>query len=214
MSGNPVKTARIALIDDHEVVREGLARMLSACADIDIVASFGTGEEALRCVPDVQPDLVLLDLSLPGMPGLHVLRALKSLRPTPHVLVLTVHDDEDLVLGAAKLGAEGYVLKQASRAELTTAIRTVTRGGHYFSAEVVDLFRGNKCGHDRATQLTKRELEVLRLLALGMSNRDIATHLFLSADTVKTHLGNVYRKLGAEGRAHAVAMGLRQGLLE
>ena len=201
------------LIDDHAVVREGIKRMLAHAPGIAIVGEASDGEEALRVVPAARPAVVLLDMSLPGMQGLDVLRELQKLREPPRVVVLTIHDERELVLGAARLGAHGYVLKQASREELIEAIGAAADGGFYFSPEIVDVLRESPAPVAPAT-LTARELEVLRLVAAGAENREIAERLFVSAETVKTHLATIYRKLGVAGRAHAVAAALRQGQLD
>jgi DNA-binding NarL/FixJ family response regulator len=213
-AGHAEQPIRLLLVDDHEVVREGLRRILASCDDITIVGEAATGEEALRLIPEVQPTVVLLDLRLPGTQGLDVLAELQSWSDPPEVLILTVHDDEDLVLGAARSGARGYVLKHTSREELTTAVRRVAAGGHYFSEEVISaLIRGER-RDDAAVPLTEREMDVLSLLGAGLSNKEIGERLYLSPDTVKTHLGNIYRKLEVESRAHAVAVALRRGLLK
>ena len=205
---------RVFVVDDHLVVREGLSRMLSSCGEVEIVGSAASGEEALRLVPRVSPDVVLLDLSLPRMQGLEVLAELRKFERPPHVVVLTVHDDQDLVLGAARLGADGYVLKQTSRDELTKAIRVVAAGGQYFCPAVVALLGSTVRAQAGTARLAERELQVLRLVAAGAENREIAGLLHVSTETVKTHLAHVYRKLNVTGRAHAVAVAIRQGLLE
>jgi DNA-binding NarL/FixJ family response regulator len=205
---------RVFLVDDHEVVREGLKRMLGRCDDLEVVGGAASGPEALEKIPRSAPDVVLLDLSLPGMQGLDVLAALNAAGNRAGVIVLTVHDDEDLVLGAARLGARGYVLKHASRDELAGAIRRVAAGEHYFSSEVIGALIHGDARQDEEAVLTTRELEIMRLLAAGLANKEIGESLHLSPDTVKTHLGNIYRKLSVEGRAHAVAVALRRGLLD
>jgi DNA-binding NarL/FixJ family response regulator len=205
---------RIFLVDDHEMVREGLKLMLSHYDDIAIVGEAGTGQRALEGVSAEDPAVVLLDLQLPDMSGLEVLSALQERPSPPAVLVLTVHDDDDFVIGAARLGARGYVLKHTSHEELALAIRRVADGGLYFGPEV----SGALVNHDRRLReqalLTERELDVLRLLAAGLANREIGERLFLSPETVKTHLGNIYRKLGVEGRTQAVIVALRNKLLD
>jgi DNA-binding NarL/FixJ family response regulator len=130
------------------------------------------------------------------------------------VLVLTVHDDDDIVLGAVREGADGYVLKDATREELLGAVRKVASGGQYFDPVVVRALLRGESKAEAAEVLSEREHEVLRLLASGFTNREIAEQLFLSTDTIKTHLNNIYRKLGVSDRAHAVAVALRQGLLK
>jgi DNA-binding NarL/FixJ family response regulator len=208
------KPIRLFLVDDHEMVREGLKLMLSHYDDFEVVGEAGTGGDALRGVAADSPALVLLDLQLPDVPGLEVLASLQQLPEPPAVLVLTMHDDDDFVIGAARLGARGYVLKHTTHEELALAIRRIAAGGLYFGPEVsgalVSLDRRNR----EQALLTEREREVLRLLAAGLSNREIGERLFLSPETVKTHLGNIYRKLGVETRTQAVAVALRTKLLD
>lgn len=187
--------------------------MLAPDPGIEVVGEASSGEEALRVVAAVAPDVVLLDLSLPGIQGLEVLKELQAFARPPRVVVLTIHDDQQLVLGAARLAAHGYVLKQASRAELIEAITSAAAGGFYFSPEIVDILRAPP-GLPPVARLSAREIEVLRLVAAGSDNREIADRLFVSTETVKTHLANIYRKLGVAGRAHAVAAALRQGHLD
>ncbi len=209
MSDQPIT---VFLVDDHVIVRQGLERMLVSAPDVAVVGEASSGEEALRLVRAGAPDVVLLDLSLPGMPGLEVLAALQDLAEPPHVVVLTIHDESRLVLGAARLGAHGYVLKRASRDELLQAIRTAAAGGFYFSREIVDVLR--EASTAPQVELSARERDVLRLVAAGADNREIAERLFVSSETVKSHLANIYRKLSVASRAHAVAVALRQGQLE
>ena len=184
--------------------------MLARVPGIAITGEACDGEQALRTVPLARPDVVLLDMSLPGVQGLDVLRELQKLREPPRVVVLTIHDERELVLGAARLGAHGYVLKQASVAveELVDAITAAAEGGFYFSPEIVDILR-EPPAPVAPVPLSARELEVLRLVATGAENREIAERLFVSSETVKTHLATIYRKLGVAGRAHAVAAALR-----
>jgi DNA-binding NarL/FixJ family response regulator len=207
---------RLLIVDDHRVVREGLELMLSQCDEVEVVGAAESGEEALQLADELTPDLMLLDLELPGMHGLEVIRELSTRdEPRPRILVLTVHDDDDIVLGAVRGGADGYVLKHASRAELLSAIVRVAGGGQYFDDVVVRAFlEGDEKRREAVQPLTLREVEILRLVANGCTNKEIASQVFLSADTVKSHLENVYRKLGVSDRAHAVAVALRKGLLQ
>jgi len=205
---------RIFLVDDHEIVREGLAKMLARREDFEIVGSVATGREALAQLATTPTDLVLLDLSLPDISGLEVLRDLSGRASPPRVLVLTVHDDQELIVGAVRAGAQGYVLKNARREELITAIREIARGNHYFSQSVLHSLVISQQEEDAAAELSPREREVLRLLAAGMSNKEIATRLYVTTETVKKHLGSVYRKLGVDSRAQAVAHAVRKGLAD
>ena len=212
MTPTPDRT-RVLIVDDHAVVREGLERIMAKCADLEVVGSAASGQEALDLAVSRDPDLVLLDLSLPGMHGLDVLGALQTLSRAPRVVVLTVHDDDDIVLGAVRGGAQGYVLKNATRDELIAAVRRVAAGGQAFDEVVVRaLLRGDQ-REVLCSLLTARELDVLRLVAGGQTNKEIATALFISADTVKGHLETIYRKLGVSDRAHAVAVAIRNGLV-
>lgn len=204
---------RVFLVDDHEVVRVGLQNMLAGYGDIEIVGTASSGKEALANVPQCDVDVVLLDLRLPDTQGLEVLSELVARPEAPAVLVLTVYDDHDLVIGAARAGARGYVLKNASGDELVTAIRKIAAGGRYYADEIMaTLIDGD--GREGDVGLTGRELEVLGLLVDGLTNRDIGSRLHLSSDTVKTHLGNAYRKLGVVSRTQAVAAVLQRGLLD
>jgi DNA-binding NarL/FixJ family response regulator len=151
---------------------------------------------------------------MPDMHGLEVLAGLTSMARPPKVIVLTVHDDDELVLNAVRGGAQGYVLKSASREDLVGAIRHVAAGGQRFDEVVVRALLAEQTREQEPPPLSPRELEVLRLVAAGFSNKEVAAHLYLSVATVKTHLDDVYRKLGVSDRAHAVAVALRAGLLE
>lgn len=205
---------RLFLVDDHEMVREGIKLMLAHYPDVRVVGEAVNGTDAVALIAAEKPAVVLLDLQLPDMPGLEVLARLQALAMPPAVLVLTVHDDDDFVVRAARIGARGYVLKHTSHEELAQAVRVVAAGGHYFGTDVV----GALVDHDRRQSsqptLTARELDVLRLLVAGNSNREIGEQLYLSPDTVKTHLGNVYRKLGVEGRTQAVVQAMQLHLLD
>jgi len=208
--GAPV---RLLLVDDHAVVREGLERMLARCDDLRVVGVAECGREAITLATQLAPDVVLLDLSLPDLHGLEVLARLRAGEKPPRVLVLTVHDDDEVVLDAVRAGADGYVLKTARRDELLAAIRKVAGGGKSFDAVVVAALMRNQKSSQPAVTLTMRELDVLRLVAEGLTNREIGSRLFLSADTVNGHLDSIYRKLGVSDRAHAVAVALRRGLI-
>lgn len=205
---------RVLIVDDHELVREGLRLMLSRTEGIVVEGLAEGGEEALAVLQSVDPDVLLLDLSMPRTSGMDVIARLAMRgRSRPRILVLTATDDQDLVLEAVRAGAHGYILKSASRNELIGAIRRVAGGDQYYDSVVAKAFlRGDQRQRD-AGLLTAREIEILRLAADGLTTRDIAARLFLSSSTVKSHLDNIYRKLDASDRAHAVAIALRRNLL-
>jgi DNA-binding NarL/FixJ family response regulator len=210
--GEPV---RILIVDDHEVVRRGLTSILSACDDLVVVGTAASGEEAVVLAKSLTPEVVLLDLQLPGMHGLEVIpELLEDHECDPKIIVLTVHDDAEIVLRAVKAGASGYVLKHALADELIRVIRHVVAGGRHFDEVVVKAFLSDQQHAADLQLLTSHELEVLRMVAAGATNREIAKHLFISADTVKSHLEVVYRKLEVSDRAQAVAVAMRKGLLE
>ena len=210
--GTPI---RVLVVDDHAVVREGLASILAREADLEVVGLAAGGEEGLAMVAELSPDVVLLDMQMPEMHGLEVLERLNAGdRVSPAVIVLTVHADDELVLNAVRGGAQGYVLKSASRDELVRAIRHVAAGGQRFDEVVVRALLAEEDRQGSEPVLTERELDVLRLVAAGFSNKEIAAHLYVGVSTVKTHLDDVYRKLDVSDRAHAVAVALRAGLLE
>ncbi len=206
---------RILVVDDHEVVRRGMSSILSGQDNLLVVGAVGSGEEALELVPTLAPDVVLLDLQLGGMHGLEVIRRLldRSQAP-PAVVVLTVHDEDELVLDAVKAGASGYVLKDAPADELIRAIERVAAGGRHFDEVVVKAFLHEQERAGDLELLTARELEILRMVAAGATNREVGEHMFLSIETVKSHLETIYRKLDVSDRAHAVAVAMRKGILE
>jgi DNA-binding NarL/FixJ family response regulator len=206
---------RVMIVDDHEVVRRGLEGIISAFADLAVVGVASSGEEAIELAESVDCDIVLLDLQMRGMHGLEVIpRLLREGQERPRIIVLTVHDDDEIVLRAVKSGASGYVLKNASADELVRAIRYVAGGGRFFDEVVVKAFLADEQrGKDRQL-LTPHELDILRMVAAGATNREVAEHLFISVETVKSHLEAIYRTLEVSDRAHAVAVAMRKGLLE
>jgi DNA-binding NarL/FixJ family response regulator len=205
---------RIVIVDDHEVVRVGLRRMLARSEDFEVVGLAADGKEAMAVIDSCRPDVLLLDLNLPGIHGLDLIPKIVERAWAPRILILTVHEEEEMVIKAVRAGAQGYVLKQCSRAELEGAIRTVASGGQHFDPVVVRALLREKGEADGDDLLTKRELEILELVSEGLTNRAIAEQLYLSVDTIKGHLNETYRKLGVDDRAHAVGVGLRKGLLK
>lgn len=204
---------RLVVVDDHPVVRQGMIASLEDEADFDVVGAAGSVEEALPQVERLRPEVVLLDLELPGMDGVEAIPRIREISPTTAVLVFTAYDTDERVIGAVRAGASGYLLKGAAIADIASAIRTVAAGGSALeprvAARLVAAVR-----HPRGLgPLTAREREVLRLVADGMPGKQIARALGVSESTVKFHTASLLRKLGADNRAQAVARAAERGLL-
>ncbi|MBN6053401.1 response regulator transcription factor [Nonomuraea sp. RK-328] len=198
-------------MDDHPIVRDGLRAALDGEPDLEVVGEASDGAEAVRLAADLAPDLVLLDLRMPGMDGVTAIRALRGLGPAaPRVLVLTTFDTD--VLTALEAGAAGYLLKDAPAHELVRAVRAAARGETVLAPAVVGRLAEQVRKPARGA-LSRRELEVLRLVAGGATNQEAAARLFISQASVKTHLLHVYAKLDVHDRAAAVAEAYRRGLL-
>lgn len=213
---NPV---RILLADDHGVMRSGLKHLLSAQPRLTVVGEASSGLEAVDLARSLKPDLVVLDLSMPGMSGLDALKRMRDEVPWVRVLVLTMHDDPEYVRQALSLGAAGYVLKAAADSELITAIRTVSSGGTYVyptlaSRLVVGVQPPLHFETDSARTLTPRETQVLQLLALGYTNQEIAEQLVVGVRTVETFRKRILEKLGLHTRAELVRYALTNNLIQ
>lgn len=219
------EATRILLADDHAILRAGLKLLLDAQPDLDVVGEASNGARALALAEDVQPDLILLDLTMPGLGGLEVLRTIKDVSPGSRVLVLTMHDDESYLRQALALGAAGYVLKKAVDSELLNAIRAVMRGEVYVHSALMEKLLNLEAtdqtsatppenGSNPWDALSKREADVLRLVALGYTNAEIANQLALSVKTVETYRARGMEKLGLSTRAQLVRDALARGLLD
>jgi DNA-binding NarL/FixJ family response regulator len=203
---------RIVIVDDHPVVRDGLRGMLAGEPDLEVVADAANGRDAIERVRTFEPDVVLMDLRMPELDGVQAIRALRERGVTARVLVLTTYDTDHDVLAAIEAGATGYLLKDTPRDELFQAIRAAARGERSIAPSVADhLDAGRRVG--RAAAVSPRELEILRHIAAGATNQQIARQLFISEATVKTHLQHTYDKLGVNDRAAAVATAYERGLL-
>ncbi|MBD5787898.1 response regulator transcription factor [Cellulosimicrobium terreum] len=214
---------RVLLVDDQTLVRQGIRSLLEIAPDIEVVAEAEDGMAALAAVRTHAPDVVLLDLRMPRHDGIWALEAMRESGTDIPVLVLTTFDDDELVLRALRAGARGYLLKDVTLEQLTGAVRTLAGGGTLVQPSITDrLLRAVRSGavdpEDdddgvRVQDLTERELEVLRLVAAGYSNREIAHGMFLAEGTVKNHVSTVLLKLGARDRTRAVLRALHLGLL-
>ncbi|MFI1708772.1 response regulator [Streptomyces griseoruber] len=203
---------RVLLADDHPVVRDGLAAMLSTQPDLTVVGEASTGAEALRQTAALAPDVVLMDLQMPGMDGTAATAAIRAAHPQVRVVVLTTYDTDADITAAIDAGAVGYLLKDTARHELCEAVRTAARGGAALSPTVAAKVLAHVRG-DRGGGLSGRELEVLSAVARGQSNKQIARALRLSEATVKTHLLHIYAKLDVGDRTAAVTAALGRGII-
>lgn len=209
---------RIFLLDDHTAVREAVRAMLEGVEGFSVIGDSGDARTGLAELARLQPDVCLVDLKMPGMSGLAAIPRILELSPRTGIVVFTMYNNPVYVWEATQAGASGYVLKSASKDDLLRAVRAVRAGQGFLQAEVTKpllqrLASEAKLGAERSN-LTLREIQVLELLAEGKGNREIAHVLAISDETVKSHLKRLYEKLGAADRAHAVAIALRQRLIE
>ncbi len=203
---------RVLLVDDHPVVRAGLRHLLLQEPDIQLVGEAGTGEEAVRLAASELPDLVLMDLKLgAGIDGVEATRRILALAGTTRVLVLTTYDTDADILPAIEAGATGYLLKDASSDDLLRAVRDAARGETVLAPNIASRLLTRV--REPAPALTSREIEIIELVADGLSNRDIAKRVFVSEATIKSHLVHVFAKLGVESRTAAAAEARRRGLV-
>jgi two-component system response regulator NreC len=212
---------RILLTDDHTLFRQGIKTLLSAEADLDIVGEAANGAEAVEKVTELRPDLVLMDIGMPGLSSFEATRQIKKARPDTKVLFLTMYDDEDYLVQCMEVGASGYVLKDSPAPQLLAALRDVYRGGSYLSprmlSQLVDDFRSRiKSAHrqPRFATLTAREKEILKFLAEGESVKEIAAGLNLSVKTVEAHKFNLMRKLDIHNKAHLVQYAIQKKIIK
>lgn len=216
---------KIVLVDDHPVVREGLRTMLSTSPDIEVVAEASDGLEAIDRVNNFHPDVVLMDVRMPNMDGLEATRRIKSESPSTLIIVLTMHDDEAYIVDAIKAGAAGYLLKDSPIDLLFHAIRVAISGGMIIKpgllreaiaslGDKTGITRtGKSAGIEKRSRLTAREQEVLHLIVLGQSNREIGEALSISEDTAKKHIQNIMLKLGVSDRTQAAVKAVCYGLV-
>ena len=200
----------VLLVDDHALFRCGMRRLLSLYADLEIIGEAGTGEEAVRAVTEAAPDVVLMDIDMPGAGGVAATAAIRAHCPSCRVLLLTGH--RHYVVAGIQGGASGYVLKEAGEDVIVDAIRTVHRGGVYLQPAVQPLVVGALQGQ-AAAHLSEREVDVLRLVAQGTGNREIGAQLKISEDRVKQHIKIILDKLQANDRTHAAVIASRAGII-
>lgn len=207
---------RVLIADDHPIVREGLRAVLTTLPEFQLVGMAATGTEAVALAATEAPDVVVMDLRMPGLDGVQAIRQILSASSRVVVLVLTMYEDDEMVSAAIDAGARGYLLKGASHADIGRALRSVVRGETVFGAGVADHILGRLTGRIASPkpfpQLTTRELEILELLAEGRGTQDIARKLYLAPKTVRNHIANILRKLEVPDRAQAIAAARQVGL--
>ena len=204
------KTIRILAADDHALLRQGIASLLEIEPDMELVAQAATGREAIEQFRRHQPDITLMDLQMPDMSGMEAIIAIRGEFPNARIIVFTTYVGDVQVMRALKAGARAYLLKGNVHADLLQTIRDVHAGRKRIPPEVA----AELAMHTAEDQLTERELEVLKLIAQGNANKEIAAQLSIREDTVKSHVGNILEKLDANDRTHAVTIGLKRGIIE
>lgn len=207
MTDSPI---RVLVVDDHPLLRDGVAAILRDRSDMRMVGEACSGEEAISRYRELRPDVVLMDLQMPGTNGLDAITAIRAESPSARILVLTTYSGDTQAVRALKAGATGYLLKSGLRTELVDAIVNVSRGQRHVHREVADEI----AQHVVDEPLSDREIAILRLVAIGKANKQIAMELGLSEDTVKGHLKNLFAKLDVTDRTHAVTVAVRRGIIE
>jgi DNA-binding NarL/FixJ family response regulator len=202
-------TTRILIVDDHFVVRAGLASMLSTHPDLEVIGSASNGEEALALLDKVDPDVILIDLRMPGISGLDTMRAIMRRKNPPRIIVLTSFDTDEDIYQAVGAGAQGYVLKSTSQEELLEAIHLVRANKQYFPARIAAQLTDRMARPD----LTPREHQILQLVAKGLTNKEIGRVFGISDNTARNHVNNIIEKLEVSDRTEAATIAMRQGLV-
>jgi DNA-binding NarL/FixJ family response regulator len=209
---------RVLVVDDHTIVREGIGSLLARFKDIEVVGQATDGKHSIAQVSALSPDVVLMDISMPEMNGLEATREIHKLAPDIRILVLTQHENKEYIIPMLQAGAAGYIFKRARATELSDAIRTVHLEGAYLPAEVANtvintLIQTNHSQSYGQSLLTKRETEILRLVAEGLSSRKIAERLHLGVKTVETHRANIMEKAGVRNTVELIKYAIREGIV-
>ena len=208
----------IMIADDHSLIREGLKSLLELEGDIKVIAEAEDGADCLSKLESIKPDVLLLDINMPVMNGLEVLKKLKEKKSDVKVLVLTVHNEIEYLMKAVDIGIDGYVLKDSESSELKKAIFTIAEGETYIQPSLIPSLNSKKIEKDKdgvkIDNLTRRELEVLKLLAVGMYNKEIAEDLDISERTVKNHVSNIFKKIDVTDRTQAAVFAIKNNLID
>ena len=211
-----MESIKLLIVDDHPVFREGLCQMLDEIDDIECIGQASDGHEAVKLAEELHPDVVILDISMPDLNGIEAARRIKTACPQTSILMLSAFDYESYILGSLQAGASGYLLKDRPLGEIADAIRLVNKGQSVLdtnvTGKIIDHLAFSPDGSkSRPGELNSREMEILKLVAQGMSNKEIASILIISERTVQTHLVNIFKKLKVSSRTQAIIYGLRKG---
>lgn len=217
-----MKNIKILIVDDHEVVRDGLKNILLSLNNVAVTGEAANGEDAISLYDSLKPDLVIMDISMPGMNGIEATRIIKENDPNAKILILTMHDNQEYLNQIIRSGAKGFVLKNTDKEELLDAVKTVANGENFFSKDISKLIIENyirtakdsdKTEGYKEVPLTKREVEILKYIAEGNSNQEIANKLYISYNTVDTHRKNIMHKLSIKNTAGLVRYAIEKGLI-
>lgn len=215
---NKIMPIKVMLADDHSMIREGLKNLLELDGDIEVIGEAVNGEDCLTKLELIEPDVLLLDINMPVMNGLDVLRKLKENNTDIKVLVLTVHNETEYLMQAVDIGVNGYILKDSESAELKKAIFEIVQGDSYIQPSLIPALNAKMIerneDEEKIESLTIRELELLKLLSIGMPNREIAQKLKISDSTVKNHATNIFKKLDVKDRTQAAVFAIRNNLID
>lgn len=207
MSNRPL---RVLIAEDQPIVRDGLAALVGYQTDVEVAGCAADGDEAVRLYSELRPDVTLMDLRMPRRSGIEAINAIREAEPSARILVLTTFDGDEDIYRALQAGARGYLLKDATTEQLVGAIRAIARGERYIPATVAQRLAERAMA---GPSLSEREMEVLRLVAVGMTNKEIASKLFIAEGTVKTHVNSIHDKLGVRDRTEAVMAAVRRGII-
>lgn len=208
---------RVMIVDDHKMVREGLTKLIEFDGEIQVVEEAGNGTDCVDKFRKAKPDLILLDMNMPDMDGIETIKILNNRKNRPKILVLTVHNEIEYLIRVLDMGVEGYILKDSNARELIRAIRSVYQGERFIQPSLIPLLNSKLIAKDldqeKLNELSKRELEVLKLVANGLSNKNIAANLSISERTVKNHLCSAFRKIDCYDRTQAAVFCIRNGVV-
>lgn len=209
---------RVIIADDHKMVREGLRRILEFDGEIQVIDEADNGEECIKKIRSSKPDIVLLDINMPVMNGIEALQEIRKKKLKTKVIILTVHNEIEYLLRAVDIGIDGYVLKDSDAHELIRAVTSVYEGDKFIQPSLIPLLNSKLIARDldaeRLEQLSKREIEVLKLVAVGMFNKEIGVELGISERTVKNHLSSIFKKIDSSDRTQAAVFAIRNGLVD